>query len=300
MAFGDHRRVNNAIDYQGGLTQNRIDNLRTDIMRQNQNFENDVSYGRDRAISDYDSIMGDYRSLLNRGPQNTNFGAYSGYQNFADSGGYSAQDIQDLRARAIDPIRGVYSRAQSELDRNRSLQGGYSPNYAAASSKMTRDLAHAIGDANVNVNASLADQIRQGKLAGLGGMTDIDKARSSEGLANRGMDLSTVNSMQGMYGATPGLYNSTTNALNQSNNQRQGVEQMQSSLAESIIRGLLGMSQVPGNFQSAMGNVSSALGVAGQVGGALGGYGGFGSPLPSRTTTPNWGGMPSGGGGISY
>jgi hypothetical protein len=267
-------------------------------MRQNQGLETDFAYAKDGANANLADIMGGYHNFLNSPGSNQNFGAYGGYQDFANTGGYSGQDIQDLRARAIDPIRGVYSRAQSELDRNRALQGGYSPNYAAASSKMTRQLAHEVGDANVNVNASLADQIRQGKLAGLGGMTNIDSARMQEGLANRGMNLNALSGMTSAYSASPGMLNTILSALLQSNNQRLGVEQLNSQNANNRVNSTIGMTQVPGNFQSAMGNLSSALNVGGQVGSMF--TGGTIPGLTSRSTAPTWGQLPSGGGGISY
>lgn len=282
MAKGDHQRLQNATDYQGNLAQNRLDNLRTDLTRQNQGLENRFNVAADRGEADYGNIMSGYGSMLGRPASNQNFGAYGGYQNFANTGGYSGQDIQDLRARAISPLRGVYDRAQSELSRNRSLQGGYSPNYAAASAKMTRNLAHEIGDANVNVNASIADAIRQGKLAGLGGMTDIDKAKMSEALSNRGYDMSALAGMSNLYSATPGMASMFGNQLANSNQQLGNVQGMQQDLFSRIMQGLGQMSQTPGNFQSAMGNIGSALGLGGQVAGMFAGlpFGGQGAGLP--------------------
>lgn len=214
--------------------------------------------------------------MLSGAKPNQNFGAYGGYQNFADTGGYSGQDVQDLRARAIDPIRGVYDRAQSELSRNRALQGGYSPNYAAASSKMTRDLAHQVGDANVNVNASIADAVRQGKLAGLGGMTGIDSAKMQEGLQNRGLDLSTLSGATNLYGQAPGMASMYGNQLANSNQQLGNVQSQQQQLYSQIMQGLSQMSQTPGNYQSALGNIGSTLGLGGQVAGMFSGLGGLG------------------------
>lgn len=275
MAKGDHKRIENATQYQGGLAQNRLDNLRTDITRNNQNFENLFNSAVGQGQQDYRNIMSGYQNLLGRPASNQNFGAYSGYQDFANTGGYSPQDIQDLRARAISPLRGVYAQAQSELDRNRALQGGYSPNYAAASAKMTRQLGHEVADANTNVNASLADAIRQGKLAGLGGMTGIDSAKMQEALSNRGYDLSALSGMNSAYGQTPGQASLYGGLLQNSNQQRLGVEAQQQALMENIMKSLLGMSQTPGNFQSALGNIGSVLGLGGQAAGLFTGLGGL-------------------------
>src|SRR5262245_8177580 len=64
-----------------------------------------------------------------------------GYQNFAQTGGFSDQDLQNIRARANAPIRGVYSNAQANVDRNRRLAGSAgAPNATAAQAKMARDM----------------------------------------------------------------------------------------------------------------------------------------------------------------
>lgn len=85
---------------------------------------------------------------------------------FADTGGYSAEDIGSMRARGISPIRSIYANAQRNLERQKALQGGYSPNYGAASSKMARESSDLIADRTTDVNARLAEMIQAGKLAG--------------------------------------------------------------------------------------------------------------------------------------
>lgn len=277
MAKNDHKRIETSIKDQGGLAQNRIDNARTDTMRMGQGLENRFNMAADRGAADYGDLMGNYKSLLYGGPaSNQNFGAYGGFQNFADTGGYSGQDVQDLRQRAIDPLRGVYERGQSELNRNRALQGGYSPNYAAASTKMTRDLGHQVADTNVNVNASIADAIRQGKLAGLSGMTDIDKAKMQEDLSNRGLDLSALSGATNLYGQTPGQASMYGNQMLTSNAQRLHSEDQQLQLFQQIMQGLGLMSQTPGNFQSALGNIGGVIGLGSQTAGMFSGLGKLG------------------------
>lgn len=301
MAWGDHKRVETGIKEGFNKADDNLYNLRQNITRQNNGLENRFNVAADRGASDYDELMGNYRKFLGSAPSTstTNFEALPGYRNFAENGGYSGQDIQDLRQRAIDPLRGVYSRAQSELNRNRALQGGYSPNFAAAQSQMARQLGHQVADTNVGVNASLADAVRQGKLAGLAGETDINKAQSAEGLANRGQQLSGMSGATSLFGASPGQAQTYGNQMLTSTGQTSNVENMQEQLARDRVQSLLGMSNVAGNFQSAMGNISSGLGVAGQVGGAISG---LGAPtnLISRSIAPNWGSLPSGGSGISY
>lgn len=77
----------------------------------------------------------------------------------AQSGTYSTQDQADIRERGISPIRSVYANAQRNLGRSRSLAGGYSPNYAAVSAKMAREMSSQLSDATTRVNAQLAQDI---------------------------------------------------------------------------------------------------------------------------------------------
>jgi hypothetical protein len=83
----------------------------------------------------------------------------------SQTGGFSDQDLQNIRSRAISPIRAYYANAQRELDRSKSLQGGYSPNYAAASAKMARDQSMNIADQTTNVNAQIAQMVAANKMA---------------------------------------------------------------------------------------------------------------------------------------
>src|SRR4051812_26266910 len=111
MAKGDHSRMQNQLDYQGGTAQNDLSNLRTNITRQNQGLENRFNSSADQSQQDYGSLMGANAGMLNTalsGPMQ-NFGAYGGYQNFADTGGYSPDDISSIRARSLAPIRAVYA-----------------------------------------------------------------------------------------------------------------------------------------------------------------------------------------------
>lgn len=105
------------------------------------------------------------------------FNSYAGYQEFSKTGGYSPEDIANMRARGTSPIRAAYANAQREVARGRTLQGGYSPNAAAAQVKMAREQSQANADAMQNVEAGLAEARNKGRLAGLGGMQGIEGQR---------------------------------------------------------------------------------------------------------------------------
>jgi hypothetical protein len=52
-----------------------------------------------------------------------------------------------------------------EMDRNRSLQGGYSPNFAASAAKMAREQSDRMAGALTDVNAGIAEMQQKGRLA---------------------------------------------------------------------------------------------------------------------------------------
>src|SRR5262245_57246768 len=97
-----------------------------------------------------------------------------GFRDFANTGGYSNQDIQELRARSVSPIRSAYGNTMMELDRARSLGGNAgAPNYIAAASRAQRELPGQMADAMTGINAELARDVREGKKFGLTGMSGV-------------------------------------------------------------------------------------------------------------------------------
>lgn len=158
---------------------------------------------------DYDNIMGNYDDILqdNKRQGNTKLNyvpinpvfnrqlqpqqysrsgemstALSGLDEFSRTGGYSDEDISNIRERSISPIRSIYSSAQEGLRRNKVLSGGYSPNYGAVSAKMARDSSSQIGDITTKVNADIAQMIQSGKLSGLNALSSA--ASSDNALQN--------------------------------------------------------------------------------------------------------------------
>lgn len=215
--------------------------------------------------------------------------ALAGYGQFAENGGFSPQDIQNLRARAIAPTRAIYQSAQNNIDRQKALQGGYSPNYTAASAKLARDESSQIADANQNADAGIAQLQQQGKLYGLGGLANTGLGaygqdasaflgnqgqQLSNSLGMRGQNLGAINGATNLYGTTPGLTNMFGNQVLNSANQGIQMGGLQNQLANIIMQSQNQHAGIPGNFQSALGNISSLFGLGGQIGGMLSGFGG--------------------------
>lgn len=325
MSKNDAGKMQRQIDYGGDLARNQLENQRTDFTRQNQGLENRFNVSADRSNQDYNQMMQGWGNIFNNagsgfneaygGFQNLANGggnvsldpkfmgqldeAVKGYRGFADNGGFSDQAIQDLRARAIAPTRAVYANAQQNIDRSKSLTGGYSPNYTAATAKLTRDSADSISGANERANAGIAEMQQQGRLQGLSGLastsfgeqnaaTTVDQINSQLKLAGLSGMSSTqaarltaqLNAMSGMnstYGTTPGqtsMYGSQLNANNSnlSNNMGQQI-----ALLQTLLGGQANKAQIPSNYQQALGNVSSTMRVAGQAASlGMGGKGGGG------------------------
>lgn len=197
--------------------------------------------------------------------------AIAGYQKFADTGGFSPEDIQNIRARAVAPIRSIADNARQQIQRQAAIRGSaYSPNTTAALAKTARESEYAAGDTATNAEAAIAGLKNQGMLAGLGGLSSTGLGINNQNLTNalglRGQDLSSIlgaqsgqlgalGGMTGLYGATPGLTNTFGNQVLQSGAQGINVGGLQQNLMNSNLQGMLGMSNVPSTFQNVLGNI---------------------------------------------
>jgi hypothetical protein len=210
---------------------------------------------------DYSDIMNKFRDLYDRAGNistngldlNANFNipsyqstkdytdAISKQKALAENGGYSPEDIANIRERGISPIRSVYQNAQRNVERQRALQGGYSPNFAVVSAKMAREMSSQLSDATTNINAQIAQQIAQNKIgatnayagtasheqdernnfelqsAQMGNSLALDKLGIQERLLEFPIQSrrSALDGMIGLYGTTPAWASLTQNgALN--------------------------------------------------------------------------------------
>lgn len=213
MAKGDDARSRNRVEEQTGLSQNNLNNLRTDtLIPQNQTFWNNYTSSVDRANQDYGNLQ-------------------AGFQNFQDTGGFSDMDLANIRSRALSPTRAVYSNAMRNVNRQRALQGGYSPGFGTLQGRMAREQSQGLSDAATNAEGMIAQLVNQGKQFGL------------QGGAN-------------LYGMTPGAANMFGNQVLRSTDQRLAGEGLQGDIARTAIQGQLGASQLPGKWESNMGRIN--------------------------------------------
>jgi len=95
------------------------------------------------------------------------------YQEMANTGGYNEQDKSNIRSRALSPTRAVYANAQQNVNRQRALQGGYSPGFGALQARMAREQSQGMSDASTNAEAGISEMVQKGRLAGLQGMSNL-------------------------------------------------------------------------------------------------------------------------------
>lgn len=233
----------------------------TDIMNQYKQFQQGLTpttFNFQKVNADRPKELGQAYGYLNE--------AMPGYRDFAKTGGYSNQDIQELRARGISPIRAAYGNTMMELDRARALGGASgTPNYIAALSRANRELPGQMADAMTTVNAGLADSIRQGKQFGLQGisntgstmgglasseagrmlqaqMANQDADLRAQGMneasiqAMRQMQLASMGGQANLFGTTPGMSNMFGNQALNSWNQRMGMEQNRMGMGNDLLR----------------------------------------------------------------
>jgi hypothetical protein len=86
-------------------------------------------------------------------------------KDIADNGGYSTGDIQNIRDRAISPIRSIYAGAERDVNRRASITGN-SASFGALKAKFAREQSQQVSDAMTSANANIAEKQAAGKREG--------------------------------------------------------------------------------------------------------------------------------------
>jgi len=296
--------------YQETLQPSPVESIFSGVSNQ---FQDAYNQAVERQTQDYGNIMSAYENFRKNlgGPTRFNFErvraerpaelgeaygylreAMPGYREFAETGGYSPTDIQELRARGISPIRAAYGNTMMQLDRARALGGDAgAPNYIAALSRAQRELPEQLAEAMTGVNAQLAQDIRQGRLAGLAGITNVGSTMGSlssqeaarmlqAALANQSADLqaqqlaeqslqnlratelAALGGQSSLYGTTPGMAATFGNQALDAWRTRAGMEQARNQFGLGLLDAQLrGYGTPPGSEPW----WKTALGVAGTV-----------------------------------
>lgn len=173
FSYGNTKPVNNMSSAYDAATSEQAQNY-DDMMGRYDNILNNPS----NKVSPLNYVP--INSVFNRNLQGTQYNrsndlntAITGLSDYSKTGGYSDSDINNIRERSISPIRSIYDSAQRGLNRQKVLQGGYSPNYGALTAKMARDSSSQIGDLTTRVNADIAQMVASGKLSGLNSLGNV-------------------------------------------------------------------------------------------------------------------------------
>lgn len=222
MAMGDDKRVRNQIDYQKNIAQDNLNNLRTRSTDQMwPMFHDQFKDAQKTQMTDYGDLMG-------------------GFKGFANTGGFTPMGLSNIRNRALAPSRGIMQNAQRNISRNRALQGGYSPGYQSAMSRIQRDTGQQISDAATGTEANIAQMVQQGKLAGLQGGSNL-------------------------YGQTPGMWNMAGNQLLNQFGQQMGIEDQQQRLGLGVMNAQQQAATLPGKWEHTVGRIGDVMDIGSRM-----------------------------------
>lgn len=227
------------------------------------------------AMQDYGNIMGLYQGML---PQYQNLykdlrGQYGGFlgsaSNMANTGGLSDADKANLRARAISPIRAVYANSLRNVERQRALQGGYSPGYSTLMGRFNRDMGQGVSDATTNAEAAIAEMVQRGKLGGLSAWGSGLGGMASGLLGALGGQNASIGGMNSLFGNQPGMAGLFGNQMLQGMGQQLQAAGLQNQLSLGLMGNQNQVGTIPGNWQNFWGNVAAPGQAIGAYTGAL-------------------------------
>ena len=198
--------------------------------------------------------------------------AAAGYGDIAQTGGYSNQDIANIRERAGQANQTIFDNANSQIARGRNLTGG-GANTNATVANLARGEAQGVSSTNLNTESNLATMIQQGKLAGLGGLASTAGTQGSlenqaaginesAGAATAANVDSANRGQASLYGTSPGLTSTFGSQLLDSSGQMINTQQLQNNLGLGLVNAQIQKAGVPSNFQQALGNIGGALKLA--------------------------------------
>lgn len=260
MAKGQAKAVNDAANTERQYLQTR---RQDDTDRFRQGYDQERTQGQ----QDYKGIFGRYNDIYNQaGPENNpatsyfrqfaqgggldprlqagqerNIGQYEDFANLKDpsgqyysdlikSGGFTPQDIQNIRSRATATIPGFFQATRDKMEQAQRASGGSNVGYDSQLKSVARDQARAGADASLGAELGISGQVRSGRmagaqgaasnfLAGMGGATGTrgnlmdmqqrGKLAGAQGLSSvfgqsNQTRLAAAGGQAGLYGTTPG------------------------------------------------------------------------------------------------
>lgn len=96
-----------------------------------------------------------------------------GFEQFATTGGVTPAERTAAQQVGAGGVRSLFSSLADRLNRQRMIQGGYSPGYGANIAALGRAGGAALGETAAGTELSLDEMVRQGRLQGLGGISNL-------------------------------------------------------------------------------------------------------------------------------
>lgn len=214
--------------------------------------------------------------------------AMNTYRDFMNTGGYSAQDVQDFRGRANATIPSFFAGIKQQMDQAANVRGGGYAGYSGQIAKSAREGAQSAEAGRLNAEGTLQDQIRQNKLTGAGDVERLD--RESQAAA-----LQRAQQQNQQMAAAAGR--TTQNAQQAFGDRMSILDAMRGLRGENgtDLSYLQAASQNNGQAQNAITQRVNEPSLLQQVGGVVGGIAGAAAPfLSPAKKLPGGGSTPSG------
>lgn len=180
----------------GGVDRGQFDQLQGNLKELGQT--GGYSAG-DRA--DIMGDVGNLRGIASSADVANRFRGGGVFDEFARTGGYSDQDISNIRTRSNSMIPSYYDVARNEAGRMASVQGGYGPGQSALFARMGRDAARQGQAAALDTELGIKDKVNAGRLQGAQGMSDAEAALQSARMqaltGASGIETNMLNSIAG-------------------------------------------------------------------------------------------------------
>lgn len=242
MAKGDQSGGYMPGVYQASVNQTGQDY--DNIMQQYQNLTNQAGPGNyNSSSSNSSSPQQNSLSFNPITPSTANYSAgptFDYLQDMINTGGFSEADKGNIRARDTAATTSIYDSAQKGLNRQRSLQGGYSPGYGAASAKMARESSNQISKINTDSNANIAEMVQRGKLAGMSTLAPLQQQQNNQLNNMSQFNANATNNTNQFNAQMPLQYGQLNNQTTSVNNQAQNTDFNQ------ILQGIQGQQSLYG------------------------------------------------------
>ena len=97
------------------------------------------------------------------------------FDEFAKTGGYSDQDLANIRSRANSVIPSYYQSAKDDASRMATVQGGYGPGQAALFARMGRDQSKNAAASSLATETGIKDAVNTGREWGAGQVSSSEQ-----------------------------------------------------------------------------------------------------------------------------